>query len=52
MWSAALGHLDVMLWAREHGAPWHEATVPANAAEGGHQEKLARWRRFWSWTMT
>jgi len=32
-----------MQWAREHGAPWNEEYVRACAAEGGHQEKLARW---------
>jgi hypothetical protein len=38
------GHLELMQWAREHGAPWDEDYVRALAAEGGHQDKLARWR--------
>ena len=41
--AALSGHMEVMQWAREHGAPWNEEYVRACAAEGGHQEKLARW---------
>jgi len=37
------GHLEVMQWTRAPGARLNEALVCARAAEGGHQEKLARW---------
>ena len=37
------GHLEMMQWAREHGALWDVVYVRLLAAEGGHQEKLERW---------
>jgi len=37
------GHLDVLKWARENGAPWNEQTC-ANAAAGGYLEVL-KWAR-------
>ena len=57
--AAAGGHLEVLIWAREHGCPWEEEEpgeyddlvwTPyccALAAEGGHLEVL-RWLRFGS----
>ena len=37
------GHLEVLKWARENGAPWDE-WICAHAAEGGHFEVL-KWAR-------
>jgi hypothetical protein len=37
------GHLEVLKWAREHGALWDEG-VYHNAAKGGHLEVLQ-----WAW---
>ena len=37
------GHLEVLRWAREHGAPWDEDTC-IFAAHGGHLDVL-QWAR-------
>jgi len=39
----AVGHLDVLRWAREQHHPWDEETCAA-AARGGHLEVL-QWAR-------
>jgi hypothetical protein len=41
--AAGGGHLEVLRWAREHGATWHEETCIA-AARGGHLAVL-QWLR-------
>jgi len=41
--AAAGGHLEVLMWAREHGCNWDEFTC-AFAAEGGHLE-VSQWVR-------
>ena len=58
-WAAAGGHLEVLMWAREHGCPWEEEEPSeyeyyereihccALAAKGGHLDVL-RWLRFGS----
>jgi len=35
--------MEVMQWAREHGAPWNDNLMRQAAAEGGHEEKIERW---------
>jgi len=37
------GHLDLLIWAREHGCSWDEWTC-TNAALGGHLDLLI-WTR-------
>jgi hypothetical protein len=35
--------MEVLRWARAHGAPWDEGYVRTFAAHGGHLEKLESW---------
>ena len=41
--AAGGGHLDVLKWARAHGAPWDESTC-WRASKDGHLE-LLQWTR-------